>query len=189
MIMGRADSRSVHLVSSHLSQRLQANIFIFTDRSKPSAFLCPTSTAAVGLFQSIDSYHGTNHFYILLVNSILHTSKDRTEIRWPEGRNTLHPHKDRSSKGSLSELVRTGLHKHSKSSCSDALITHPAVETRWPTKTGKSVDPRRNTLQRSAFSVCTLDDRLRLQQHLTNTGKSAPGGAFFQIAKKKKKRN
>jgi hypothetical protein len=54
------------LVLLHLANRLHTNIYVFTNRSKPIAFFYPGSSSAIGFYSSIDSYRGTNKFYVLL---------------------------------------------------------------------------------------------------------------------------
>ena len=53
------------LILWSLSQELKVDIYIFTNRSHPAAFLSPGSTRSLGFYNSIDSYFGLNKFYVL----------------------------------------------------------------------------------------------------------------------------
>jgi hypothetical protein len=61
-------SRS-RLVLWYLGHKLHISVYIFTNRSKPIALVYPESSVAIGFYQCVDSYLGTNTFHVLEANS------------------------------------------------------------------------------------------------------------------------
>jgi hypothetical protein len=57
-----------NLILQYIAQQLGVNIFIFTNRSKPVAFLTQGSSESIGFYRSVDSYKGTNKYYVLESN-------------------------------------------------------------------------------------------------------------------------
>jgi hypothetical protein len=56
------------LILQHIAQQLSINIFIFTNRSKPVAFLTQGSIRSIGFYNCVDSYKGENKYYVLESN-------------------------------------------------------------------------------------------------------------------------